>query len=204
MQLTGSGYLHLPHGSMIGDQRAILDTGCPDEAILEPALFKRVDEKPSASGDDSERRVVIPKVVWNGTTYTNVSVEKVPKGENVIGLSFLARHRVVLDFPARKLYFKQTSVGPLPDQMVESFKDLLKSGRLPGLPKKGQGWLDYRLGGMCSAELEVHKENDPSVYHYKLVRTSFEAPWTVQHGWRTDKTGHTVEEYPAPQARAAK
>ncbi|TMP97794.1 MAG: hypothetical protein E6L09_12645 [Verrucomicrobia bacterium] len=34
---------------------------------------------------------------------------------NLIGLQFLARHLVTLNFPKRMMYLKRTSVGPLTD-----------------------------------------------------------------------------------------
>src|ERR1017187_915250 len=53
-----------------------------------------------------------PDCHWDGQTYTNLNVA-VGDNENVLGLTFLARHLVTLDFPNKMLYLKQTSVGPL-------------------------------------------------------------------------------------------
>jgi Aspartyl protease len=54
------------------------------------------------------------KCVWAGNTYTNLAVSRGPRDfPNWIGLSFLARHLVTLDFPQRTMYLKQTSIGPL-------------------------------------------------------------------------------------------
>lgn len=49
---------------------------------------------------------------WDGKTYTNLVVG-VGKNANILGLRFLARNLVTLDFPKRLTYLKQTSVGPL-------------------------------------------------------------------------------------------
>jgi len=50
--------------------------------------------------------------VWDGERYSNIQVAPVGH-ENVLGLRFLARHLVTLDFPNQKMYLKQTSVAPL-------------------------------------------------------------------------------------------
>ncbi len=52
----------------------------------------------------------IPERVWEGGRYTNLVIGS---AGNVIGLRFLARHLVTLDFPNRTLYLRQESVGPL-------------------------------------------------------------------------------------------
>lgn len=50
--------------------------------------------------------------VWDGEKYSNIQVAPVDH-VNVLGLRFLARHLVTLDFPNQKMYLKQTSVAPL-------------------------------------------------------------------------------------------
>jgi predicted aspartyl protease len=56
--------------------------------------------------------VRLPECVWDGETYTDIKVG-VGKHADLIGLRFLARHLVTLDFPNRTLYLKKTSTGPL-------------------------------------------------------------------------------------------
>jgi hypothetical protein len=53
------------------------------------------------------------KSVWDGRTYTNLTIRQGGDSANIIGLKFLARHLVTFDFPDHRLYLKQTSVGPL-------------------------------------------------------------------------------------------
>jgi hypothetical protein len=50
--------------------------------------------------------------VWDGEKYSHIKVAPVDH-VNVLGLRFLARHLVTLDFPNQKMYLKQTSVAPL-------------------------------------------------------------------------------------------
>lgn len=49
---------------------------------------------------------------WDGQTYTNLNLA-VGDQANVLGLSFLARHLVTLNFPRQTMYLRQTSIGPL-------------------------------------------------------------------------------------------
>jgi hypothetical protein len=51
--------------------------------------------------------------VWDGNQYTDIAVSRAPsKMPSWIGLRFLARHLVTLDFPNHLMYLKQESVGP--------------------------------------------------------------------------------------------
>jgi len=50
--------------------------------------------------------------VWDGEKYSHIEVAPVDH-VNVLGLRFLARHLVTLDFPNQKMYLKQTSVAPV-------------------------------------------------------------------------------------------
>lgn len=50
--------------------------------------------------------------VWDGEKYSHIKVAPVDH-VNVLGLRFLARHLVTLDFPNQKMYLKQASVAPL-------------------------------------------------------------------------------------------
>jgi hypothetical protein len=49
--------------------------------------------------------------VWGGQTYTNLLLGN---GGYVLGLRFLARHLVTLDFLNGTMYLRQQSIGPLP------------------------------------------------------------------------------------------
>lgn len=61
---------------------------------------------------------LFPKCEWNGEAYTNLIILK---GEGLIGLRFLARHLVTLDFPNRTMYLKQRHVGPLDNNLETHF-----------------------------------------------------------------------------------
>jgi hypothetical protein len=87
-----------------------IDTGCNFDGLLTPQLFQEWTDH-SHSGNLSAY-VHAPNARFVGATYTNLDLHVYTC--NVLGLSFLARHVVTLDFPNRMMYLKQISVGPLP------------------------------------------------------------------------------------------
>jgi hypothetical protein len=99
-------------------------------ALTDPNFLKRRDNMPgtyalidsgytgdgrigkgSVAGHDSGR-VRLKECVWEGGTYTNIVVDA-EEDANLLGLRFLARHLVTLDFPNGTMYLKQTRSGPL-------------------------------------------------------------------------------------------
>ena len=57
--------------------------------------------------------------IWGGQTYTNLLLGS---GGYVLGLRFLARHLVTLDFLNGTMYLRQQSIGPLPGGKFEVLK----------------------------------------------------------------------------------
>ena len=55
----------------------------------------------------------------DGDTYTNLVVGQ-GTNANILGLRFLARHLVTLDFPNRTMYLQRTSVRPLPQKGIST------------------------------------------------------------------------------------
>jgi len=66
----------------------------------------------------------LPACLWHGETYTNLMIARADW--NAIGLEFLARHLVTLNFPGRKIYLKQTSIGPFIPEDVDTGVEFLK------------------------------------------------------------------------------
>jgi hypothetical protein len=70
-----------------------------------------------------------PNGVWGGVTYPDIWLDRLDAKAmvrdetniryNGIGLHFLARHLVTLDFPKRTLYLKRTGRLPLVDKDAE-------------------------------------------------------------------------------------
>src|ERR1035441_9793145 len=92
----------LPVGRDLPVTYSLIDTGFDADGRVNKGAIK---------GHDSGR-VRLPECVWDGQTYTNLVVG-VGEQANLLGLRFLARHLVTLDFPRQTMYLKQTSAGPL-------------------------------------------------------------------------------------------
>jgi len=131
----------IPLDGLIGDfTNVLIDTGCTIDGVVSKGAIKG-------------SAVLLSDCVWDGETFTNLVVAAVDHVDhvNVLGLSFLARHLVTLDFPNRTMYLKQTSIGPLAGDilkeishhdlkaMVEAYDSLNEKGQLPGLSKNDKG-----------------------------------------------------------------
>lgn len=138
--------------------------------------------------------------LWNGETHTNLIIARADW--NAIGLEFLARHLVTLNFPERKIYFKQTRIGPFMAEYLgtgtEFLMDLKKRGQLPGWAKDDHGRLDYSGPHSNALTFTCSKNGDSSIYHYTIARASKDSPWKLQKAWQTNQNGRTIEEYPVP------
>ena len=75
---------------------SLIDTGYPTDGVIA--------ELGPGTSYFAER-------VWSGQNYTNLLLGT---GGNVLGLRFLARHLVTLDFLNGTMYLRQQSIGPLP------------------------------------------------------------------------------------------
>ena len=188
-----------------------IDLGCLGDGWLVPGLFQQWTNQalPLMAG-----QVHSPEAQLGGEIYPEVWLDRGKPWEtgepehNGIGILFLSRHLVTLDFPRHTLYLKRTSIGPLLDDVsanamatATSFlKDLKKKGRLPGWSKDEHsqpgGATVYLTGN--STTVEVQKKGDPSTYHYTVIRASEKGSWKLQKAWRTDANGHVLKEYPVP------
>ena len=139
------------------------------------------------------------KSVWNGEAYTNLIVGNGDR--NVLGLRFLARHLVTLDFPKQTMYLKQTRIGPLVDENMEAAAEFLKSlkekGQVPGWPEVDEGTIILEAHPN-SETYHFRKNGDSAACHYTVTRASKDNPWKLQKAWRTDQNDHTIEVFPVP------
>jgi hypothetical protein len=102
--------------------RPLIDTGALVDGLLDPQEFKlelrtqraaRTNQNSSMGFDRCS--AFFPKVLFAGETYTNVILDRSPGlrvgGKtyhlNAIGLPFLARHLVTLDFPNQVMYLQR-------------------------------------------------------------------------------------------------
>lgn len=133
---------------------------------------------------------------WGGGTYTNLVVGRASGKElNCLGLDFLARHLVTLDFPAQRVYLKQRSVGPLEDADQKEVGDYLwgleGKGRLPGWPQKSGTLFGDPYSVLTMA---ARPEGETTfTYHYKVKRAG--RGWQIEKAWKSDAAGEVVQEF---------
>jgi hypothetical protein len=91
---------------------SIIDSGCNFDGWLMPKYFHFWTNQtvPAATGEARS-----PEAMFDGEKYPLADVEAKNVESDGIGLRFLARHLVTMDFPKRTLYLRRQSVGPLPD-----------------------------------------------------------------------------------------
>jgi hypothetical protein len=80
----------------------MIDTGEVNDGALTIKEFRKALQKTPANGEDW---TWLRRGVFNGVTYTNLVVH-VCQGPDTLGLRFLARHLVTLNFPKGKLYLR--------------------------------------------------------------------------------------------------
>jgi hypothetical protein len=104
----GRPYIHHP-GLLGGPSTSLLiDSGFDGDGGLGSEAFRQVLEQRASEADNGVKDLgsgwmFISEVVWDGATYTNLTIGE---GGNLIGLRFLARHLVTLNFPKRTMYLK--------------------------------------------------------------------------------------------------
>lgn len=158
-------------------------------------------ENDTNSGNDPES-TLLPECTWDGGSYSNVFVQA-SKDANRLGLAFLARHLVTLNFPKHIMYLKQTSSGPLGDEGIYAamlfLMDLKQNGQVHAWSKNDRGTIILEAHDYPGTfDFRVWKPGDSSIHHYEVVRASVEGPWKLRKAWRTDQNGKTLEEYPVP------
>ncbi len=147
------------HGALLASKggHAMVDTGYyPGDGALDLRLLKQARRQESEQTRTAQFRDIgltfFPGCVWGGRTYTNLLIGE---GRNLIGLRFLARHLVTLDFCNDKMYLRPTTSGPpagdwylnfrqAQDSATTFLEHFLESGRLPG--EKMSGNCDWQEG----------------------------------------------------------
>jgi hypothetical protein len=200
---------------------SLIDTGCFPDGWLTPDLFQQWTNhaSPPAAGEARSHHGVLggvtyPDVWLDGLDSKSMKSDETNIKYNGMGLRFLARHLVTLDFPKRTLYLKRTSLLPLVDKDAERrnqatgksaylfLHSLQKKGHLPGWSKTDQFASRAETVQFptpdSAAFNHLLKKGDSSINHYELTRPSKTSPWKLQKAWRADQNDHTVEEYPVP------
>ena len=112
----------------------LIDSGYLADGTLNAEQFAAaIRDGAVAPIKDMPGRALLRRCLWKGETYTNLVIARADW--NAIGLDFLTRHLVTLDFPERKVYLKQTRIGPLIAGDLEAgfkfLEDLRKKAKYP-------------------------------------------------------------------------
>ena len=194
----------MPPGSLIGDDGHLLlvDSGYRNDGALDSGVLRRAIRQAQKSGQgdavpaQDPGRTWFASSAWSGGTYTNLLLGT---GGNIMGLRFLARHLVTLNFPKQTLYLKPASVGPLTSPDMDSawtwLMDLKASGRLPGWSRTDPGAI-YMEGNPPSVAFDGQKPGVPFTWHYTVARELPDGRWQLERAWRADAKDRPVEEYP--------
>lgn len=200
---------------------SLIDTGCTYDGWLIPDLYSRWTNRaaPLASG-----QVRFPDAILGGTVYTNVNLEDLrPKlfssGDphlklNGVGLSFLSRNVVTLDFPRMTMYLKPVSIGPFIDwrmrrtahsealSAIRFLKAMAAKGKLPGWSRTDQPaqtteavQFHFSYPHIVTVD-DLRKKGDPTLYHYRVTRLSTTSPWKIIKAWQTSALGKVIKRYP--------
>jgi hypothetical protein len=129
---------------------------------------------------------------------------------NGIGIHFLSRHLVTLDFPGKTMYLKRVTDKPLVDEeeraaaravagsAIKYALRLKRKGELPGWSKDEERRdkdITFNYSYPDTVTFALEKAGKADAYHYTLSRESKKSAWKLEKAWRTDTSGKTVEEY---------
>lgn len=95
--------------------RSLIDTGCNFDGVLTPELFRQWTNQWQSAATAPVGGASYPDGIFGGVVYTNLYLAGDGE-ENLVGLHFLARNLVTLNFPGRTLYLQQRSAGPPPGE----------------------------------------------------------------------------------------
>ena len=96
---------------------SLIDSGCSFDGWLMPQFYQQWTNQAVLPAKGEARS---PDGMLDGEKYPFVDVAEKNVESDGIGLRFLARHLVTLDFPERTLYLQRQSIGPLPDLRLKT------------------------------------------------------------------------------------
>jgi NPCBM/NEW2 domain len=96
---------------------SLIDSGFLSDGWLMPQYFQQWTNQavPPARGEARW-----PNGLFGGEKYPFVALPRIDVESDGLGLRFLARHLVTLDFPKQTMYLRRQSIGPLPDPTVKT------------------------------------------------------------------------------------
>jgi hypothetical protein len=198
---------YIEHESLIGGPpgNVLVDTGMNfDGASAAAFLEKRARE---AGGKQLRKKTwLFPKSEWEGQPYSNLlltetTMDVAGEDGHVIGMRFLARHLVTLDFPNEKLFLKRTSEEPLPNRLETVLLALASAGR--DLPENTETLLNELIGmkkvpwwfrWMGGTITVANPGADSSIrYTVRQKRGPEGKYWQLKEAWRMTLNGKKIE-----------
>lgn len=199
-----------------GPAHVLLDTGLAmDGAASENWLNEQAEQGRAIKRfSDDQRKWMFPVFAWEGRNYTNVVMIRAEGGidgeTGFMGLRFLARHLVTLNFPEKKIYLQPEREGPISSEWQASLESLAPvDGELPSDAERTLNKITHRkrpsiLARWFGGALTIRKDGDPSTYHYKMKYRRSEKAWVLIRAWRADENGKLLKEYALPKVELAR
>jgi len=100
---------------------SLIDSGFLSDGWLMPQYFQQWTNRGVAPAKGEARS---PNGLFGGEKYPLVSLRRIDVESDGIGLRFLARHLVTLDFPKQTMYLQRQSTRPLPDPRLKGMEAL--------------------------------------------------------------------------------
>jgi hypothetical protein len=181
----------------------LVDTGLDADGAVPPEVLQK-ERRGSGVEKMGQNRWWFPEASWAGENYTNLIIVEAAKtvageGAGVLGMRFLARHLVTLDFPNRRLYLKKQSAEPLPTHDRPGIEALLPvDGKLPEdvadklstiLRGERPPWWFRWFGGTIT----VKKSGDPTTWHFMVGRARQDQRWKLKKVWSSDRSGRVIQ-----------
>jgi len=110
-------------GNLFGtpDSLSLVDSGYNSDGWLRPVYFRQWTNEARVRTNGEARW---PHGQFGGEQYPLVALSEEDVESDAIGMCFLARHQVTLDFPHHMLYLRRQSIGPLLDPKLEKAKPI--------------------------------------------------------------------------------
>lgn len=195
-----NGYPYIHQAGLVGNYTNLLiDVGCNVDGITE-------------KGTNQFDGVYLPESHWNGKSYADLIVGALSHA-NVLGLRFLGRHLVTFDFPHRRMFLKQISIGSIDTTSSEDgsestqksgirfLMELKRNGELPGWPNESKSAVYFQKpqnSNPDSAIFKLWKSTDAAAYHYEIVRKTKSSLWKLKRAWCADTNDNLIREFQVP------
>lgn len=194
---------------------SLIDTGCDYDGWLVPDLYRQWTNEDvfTTNGETYTHYGMLDGEIYHPLYLRGLDPKLQLSGDmhltlNGIGLEFLSRNLVTLDFPEQSLYLKRVTPGYFVDKDMRAaaktegksaykfLKTLIAKEQLPGWSKNDDiATVTTHFQYPAIVTFDLFKRWDSSVYHYQMIRTTKDSPWQLIKAWHADAKGNVVKEY---------